>query len=164
MPKRRVSFNWGGGVWFARPSGKQSFNRKQGNARSTVRIFQNSWSFNVFLISIKLKNKIQRKCTNHRPLESAFNQDHECACDFVQKLIYEANRAKENMAYKLQSKISQSIHNEITIHKFQVTLRWILYQIPMLIALINGFEIQPLEAHSVDSARFWSRFVQTDDA
>lgn len=102
--------------------------------------------------------------TNRIPLERFNRVEHEYHGGIVQNFMYGANRAKENNAYKFQSTITQSNYNEITSHKFQTTLQWLLYQIPMLIAIISGFEIQPLEAHSVDSVRFWSRFVQTDQA
>lgn len=135
---------------------------KRINAWFLQKIFKNTSVFFMFLAGNPSKIESPWKSTKRVWLGPVFDRDYEYTFDFVQKLTYEANRAKENIAHKLQSKISQSNHNEITIHKFQVTLWWMLYQIPMLIALINGFEIQPLEAHSVDSARFWSRFVQTD--
>lgn len=93
---------------------------------------------------------------NRIPLERFNRVELECLSEIVRNLMYRANRWKEDNAYKFWSIISQSIHNEITIYKFQSNLRWTFYQIPNKIEAIASFGIQPLEASSVDSAMNWA--------
>lgn len=68
------------------------------------------------------------------------------------------------MATKLQSRINQSILNEMQFYKLIHALQWIYYRIPKLIEAIASFDFQPWDCAATESRGLSFQFAETDAA
>lgn len=127
-------------------------------------IFESSTCSSMFICRKRFKNICAQNCSSHIPLERFNRVELEYPNEFVQNLMYAANRCKEDNAYKFQSTITRSIYHETTIYKFKRTLQWTYYRIPNIIGTITSFDSQPWWSAAVDSACFKLQMVKTEAA
>jgi hypothetical protein len=94
-------------------------------------------------------------------LEPASHQDHDYDFDFVQKLIHEANRKKEEIASNLKSRITQSIHNDIQFYELLRDLQGVFYKNHNEILQTVIVESEPSWRAVPESASFGAPMVKT---
>ena len=102
-----------------------------------------SHSSHILLPANSVLAKSRWKSTNYIPAEPVLSQDHESIINFNNSLLHNANRRKRRMETKPKSRISPSIFNEITNHKWIRYLWATYYTIPNSIEAITWCEIQP---------------------
>lgn len=131
-------------------------------SRQDLRVFLvSSWAWTSTNSRKFVKNKLQPKLTIHIWIETSKLVDYEYHYEIVQKFLYKANRLKEVLVSKLWFEISHPIVNENAWYKFQTTLQWILYQIPILIEAIIEFDFQPWLRYSHGFDGFKLQMVKT---